>query len=767
MVIRRSQLHLQHSVIVPSIFCYTVVVATCVLPLSSLVAQEAFSFLDQYCVDCHSVDGAESGIALDAYQTQADLLNSGKELLRVLDAVEEGLMPPADADQPTQQDRERFTQWVQDNLLASDHCIDSESTAVVIRRLNRQEYNNTLHDLLGIVQDFSRDFPPDDIGFGYDNIGSVLNISPIHIERYLAAAERAMQLAIVPPDVHSMPPVELIGLRTYPLPYDGLVEFEHHLAPGRYRADFSLVRAGVSESVTPPTVEVGFGTDRRSVDAATVQDETVVYQFWITVNKEDNQVSVKLANPNETRSDEKGDNISGDQRYGSNRGLHVDSLVVRGPYEASQPIPSSHTAIVIECPGNVDQERIGCGQKIVERFARLAFRRPVANHEVDRLMQIFRQANRRGESFERAVQVTLTAVLVSPQFLYLIEPKSGEQDRELTEHELASRLSYFLWSSMPDAELMRAADQGQLRGQLRSQLARMLLDEKSQSFIENFVGQWLHLRNLAEVSPDSEAFPEFNRSLAEAMRGETEQFFAFVLRENRSALELLDADYTFLNQELASHYSIGDVQGSRFRRVELQDLNRGGILTHASILTLTSHHNRTSPVKRGQWILQQILGTPPPPPPPDVAALDESPGAAKSGSLRERLELHRTSPECASCHQQMDPLGFGLENFDAIGRWREQDGDFEIDPTGTLPGERSFNNVRELKEVLKSTASRRFSWCLIENMLTYALGRSLESQDYCTVESIRRRLASNEYRIQEILYAIVESHAFQHRGVSH
>jgi hypothetical protein len=720
-------------------------------------------------------DGAEAGLAFDSYRSEADIVASGKELLRVLDAVDDALMPPEDALQPSPGERERFVRSIQESLLSGDCSEKTEPAPVVIRRLNRQEYDNTIRDLFAAELNgrdlrLAQDFPADDIGFGFDNIGSALSTSPVHVERYLQAAERAMQAVISAPSAEGLPPVELIGLRTYPLAPDGVVEFEHHLKPGRYLAEFSLVRAGVSESETPPKLRLGFGKDSRSVNASQIQDETVVYRYWLNAYEGDAQVSVSIVDDKGTKNvvpdKDAGRNVSGDQRYGDNRGLHVDSMVVRGPLPLADEGAGDSNATLFCAPIAGDGDRLSCGRRIVERFAPRAFRRPVKQQEVDRLMRIFHQAHYQGESFERAVQLTLTAALVSPQFVFLVEPDDEHQARELTNYELASRLSYFLWSSMPDEDLFAAARDGTIRSNLRQHVARMLRDAKSEALVSNFVGQWLQLRNLSGISPDNELFPSFSAELARAMRQETEEYFAYVLRNNRSSLELLDSDYTFLNESLANHYSIDHVEGPEFRRVSLSDRNRGGVLTQASVLSLTSNHNRTSPVKRGQWILQQILGTPPPPPPPNVAQLDESPESEKAASLRERLEIHRSSPECASCHNQMDPLGFGLENFDAIGRWRESDGDFAIDASGVLPGNRSFNNVGELKSVLKSTGARRFSWCLIENMLTYSLGRSLEHHDYCTVEGIRRRLVENDYRIQEIVLAIVESDAFQRRGVS-
>ena len=294
----------------------------------------------------------------------------------------------------------------------------------------------------------------------------------------------------------------------------------------------------------------------------------------------------------------------------------------------------------------------------------------------------------------------------------------------------------------------------------------MLADAKSDQFVENFTGQWLQLRKLAGVAPDHDRFPGFDDKLREAMRQETERFFAHILRNNRSVLEFLDSNYTFVNDKLARHYGIEGISGNEFRQVALADRTRGGVLTQASVLTLTSNPNRTSPVKRGQWILQQLLGTPPPPPPPEVAKLDESQQAADTASLRERMELHRTKPECASCHRQMDPLGFSLENYDAIGRFRASDGEFRIDPSGELIGGRKFADVKELKQLLAATATQKFTRCLIESMLTYGLGRGVGAFDYCTVEDIRKQLAAGDYRIHQVVFGIVESKAFQNRGVA-
>ena len=731
---------------------------------------EILPMLEQYCIDCHAEVYAEGGIILDRFADREAAVGDAETWLRVLDAVEGRLMPPADMPQPTVEELEAVVSWIERDVIAS-RAGSAAPPPVVLRRLNRQEYDNTIRDLIGLDLGLSASFPQDEIGFGFDNVGSALNVSPIHVEKYLDAAERALDAAIVAPSVEGLAPAELIGLRTYPLPLGGSVEFEHALKPGRYLADFSLVRVRVAESVPPPRLVIGFGSDRRTVEAARVQDETVVYRYWLNVAEGDDTVHVSVA-PGQSEAEVLGTEAitaldGGDQRYGDDRGLHVDSMVVRGPApDGAGGLPESHRRILFVDPGPGDEGRIEAARRVIERFSTRAFRRPADPDEVEGILDLFRLAHDRGESFERSVQVALSSVLVSPRFLYLVEPDEAEGDRPLDDFELASRLSYFLWSSMPDDEMSRLARDGTLRSDLRRQVDRMLDDPRADAFVSNFVGQWLQLRKLDGVARDESLFPGFDDELRDAMRRETELFFADLLRENRSALELLDSDHTFVNEELARHYGIDGVSGGEFRRVSLEGRPRGGVLTQASVLTLTSNPNRTSPVKRGQWILQQILGTPPPPPPPDVPELGEGNEAAEAASLRERLELHRSNPECASCHSQMDPLGFALENFDAIGRWRDSDGDSPIDPSGELAGGLAFDDAEGLRRILVESSAKKFSRTLVEHLMTYALGRGLVPDDYPTVEAVRERLVEDDHRIRSILYGIVESDNFQRRGIA-
>jgi hypothetical protein len=396
----------------------------------------------------------------------------------------------------------------------------------------------------------------------------------------------------------------------------------------------------------------------------------------------------------------------------------------------------------------------------------------VEEAELAPLVALYQAEREAGVNYPDNVALPLVATLTSPHFLFRIELDTGdsaaERDsiRPLSSHELATRLSYFLWSSMPDERLFELADAGRLNDPsvLSEQVARMLADGKAEALVDNFIGQWLQLRDLGQIKPDPQRFPDFDEGLRAAMLEETRQFARAIMRENRSILEFLDADYTFVNQRLAKHYGLAGIAGDEFRRVALDDARRGGILTQASILTLTSNPTRTSPVKRGKWILENVLGTPPPPPPPNVPKLQEAGEIELLGSLRERMAQHRNDPSCAICHKKMDALGFGFENFDAVGAWRDRDGRFQIDPSGTLPGNQVFQGPAELRKILMTQRRGQFVRCLSEKMLTYALGRELQSYDRCAVDQIMQHTAEDNYRFQTMVVAVVQSDPFCKRG---
>ncbi len=445
------------------------------------------------------------------------------------------------------------------------------------------------------------------------------------------------------------------------------------------------------------------------------------------------------------------------------RGMHAEYFEIRGPYdEEKSPKPASYAKVFV-CTTKDD----ACAHQIVANLARRAYRRPVTDAEVDKLAGFIKLAQAQGDTFDQGVRVALEAILVSPDFLFRIEhdraPDDPTQQHRINDYELATRLSYFLWSSLPDDDLFAAAEKGTLHQPevLNAEVARMMHDPKSLALVDNFAGQWLQLRNLDSVKPDPDKFPEFDEELRASMKEETRLFFKSVIDEDRSILDFLTARYTFVNERLAKFYGIDGVTGRDFRKVDLTGTPRGGLLTQASVLTVSSYPNRTSVVIRGKWVLENLLNAPPPPPPPDVPSLDEK-GLGVTVSLRQQMEIHRANPVCASCHTKMDPLGFGLENFNAIGQYRTADGKFPIDSSGTLPDGRSFKSAVELENLL-AAQPQSFAECVTEKMLTYALGRGLERYDKPAVHQIVTRLAAGDYRFSVLLREIVNSLPFQMR----
>ncbi|WP_158633602.1 DUF1592 domain-containing protein [Tautonia sociabilis] len=541
---------------------------------------------------------------------------------------------------------------------------------------------------------------------------------------------------------------------------NGEVAFDHRFEEdGEYRI---RVRA-FGQQAGPDPARLAFKIDGQTVDVVDVpatEQEPGSFEARVRISRGSRRVSLAFLNDyfNQDHPDER---LRGD------RNLILDRVELVGPVVSYYlALPESHRRIIPEPALSGSYEEVA--RRSLHRLANRAYRRPTTPDEVERLMTLFRLVRRDGGSFEDAMRVAVQAILVSPHFLYRVEvggPPRPDGLRPLTDWELASRLSYFLWSSMPDEQLFRAAFEGTLRdpAELGRQALRMLRDPKSSRFITRFAGQWLQIQNLDAFQPDPDRFPEFDPELRDAMRTETELFFTAIVRENRSLIDLLDAEDTFLNERLARHYGIEGVSGAEFRRVSLPpDSPRGGLLTQASILTITSNPTRTSPVKRGKYILDQILGAPIPPPPPDVPELEEGPEL--TGSLRQRMEQHSTNPGCASCHKRMDPLGFGFENFDAIGRWRDQDGDSPVDASGRLPSGESFAGPADLKALLRARKDD-FARTLAENLMTFALGRGLESFDRCAVDGILADLQRHDYRFHRLVVDIVTSDAFRFRKV--
>ena len=729
---------------------------------------EAAPVLAKYCLACHGVANPKAGLSLASFGTEAAYsvhLAAGR---KILEAVESGAMPPVGAPQIPEAEHEKLVAQLQSVVSKAGCVVGADPGKVTLRRLNRVEYNNTIRDLIGLDLRPADDFPSDDVGYGFDNNGDVLSLPPILLERYLAAAELISATAIVADDQPRGPtrrylPAEFgqPGVNGQPLGDTGswLIHTNAEVVargalpqPGSY-----LVRArafGQPAGKEAPKLEVRVdGKPAQSFDVRATADAPHLYEARIKVERR-GKLTLAFTNdawfpdhPNPQRRD---------------RNLAIESVEVVGPlYHFPDHLPESHTRIIFRQPGPRNHREVA--RDVLNRFASRAYRRPATAAELDRLVGLVDQVEQGGDRFERGIQLAVAAVLTSPHFLFRVElEQRGGPTRVLTDLELASRLSYFLWSSMPDDELLGLAARGQLRagGNLDAQVTRLLRDPKAWALVENFAGQWLQTRNLKLVNPDRGLFPTFDEPLRAAMARESEVFFATVLVENRPITDFLHADYTFLNDRLAQHYGIPGVVGAQFRRVALTDPRRGGIVTMASTLTVTSNPTRTSPVKRGKWILEEILGTPPPPPPPGVSDLpDAAPGLA-SGSVRDRLERHRSNADCASCHARMDPLGFGLENFDAVGALRERDENQPIDPSGVLPNGARFVGPVELKAVLL-TKQVDFARCFTAKLMTYALGRGLEAADRCVVEKIADQAMLDGGQIGRFVAGIVHSDAFQ------
>jgi mono/diheme cytochrome c family protein len=733
---------------------------------SKPVFQTASTFVSAHCVQCHSAKSKKGGLNLEQYKDEAALVKDRKIWEKVLTVVRAGDMPPATRPRPRNEDTDAFIRYLEVALYQLDCVNRRDPGRVTIRRLNRTEYNNTIRDLVGVNFRPAEDFPADDVGYGFDNIGDVLSLPPILMEKYLTAAETIIERAFAgdptkpAPKRYEAEELKMIGTgrlqgtQARTLTGNGEIFVEHKFAAD---GEYNLRFRGFGRQVGPEPVKSAIlldGTEIKPLEVKANENKSQIYEARAPVKAGVRKVSANFQN--EFRDPKEKD------RRKQERGLSVLYMEIEGPLGAGVT-PTGPQLVTARKPG---QNRKDWYRENVQRFAGRAFRRPATTAETDKLMRFFDVAEREGESPEKGLQLAYTAVLVSPHFLFRIEadqePNNPAAIHAITEFELATRLSYFLWSTMPDEELFGLAEKGELRKNLDAQLARMLKDPRSRTLTENFAAQWLQIRNLRTISPDTKLFPNWDERLRSAMARETELFFEAVVGEDRSILDFLDADFTFVNERLARHYGIPNVRGEQFQRVKLPDNRRGGVLTHASILTITSNPTRTSPVKRGKWILEQILGTPPPPPPPGVDELREDEKTVLSGSLRQRMEQHRANPNCAVCHTKMDALGFGFENFDAVGAWRTQDGKFTIDASGTLPGGKNFKTPAELRGILKENKDA-FARCFAEKLLTYALGRGLEYYDRCALDDIGKTADRNNFRFSVFVSAIVKSDPFQKR----
>jgi len=722
-------------------------------------------FLQKFCVECHAGQEPKADLVLDSLNGAEVIGRERDRWGQIVEYLEAGIMPPDDKPQPSPDEIAEINAWIGKQLAHLGGTAVRDPGRVTIRRLNRAEYNNTIRDLIGIDFQPAADFPSDDVGYGFDNIGDVLSLPPVLLEKYLTAAEKISAQAIVSPwppaverrrfasdQLHST----IRARRRAPtgrLTTEGEAYVERDfLGGGEYviRCRAYAEQAGNEPARLALRVD---GKELLKVDVKAVSAAPQEFEVRTTIMPGRKRIAAAFLNDYE---DEK--HPDPERR---DRNLIVEWLEIDGPH--GEPIPpESHRQIIFRQPAGDDE---ACAEELLTRFASRAYRRPVTAEDVDRLLELFRLVQDSGGTFETGIRLAVQAALVSPHFLFRVELDAGAGAgavvSPIDNYQLASRLSYFLWSSMPDELLFRLAEQGVL-GQpdvLAAQVRRMLADPRSQALVENFAGQWLQIRNLSTASPDRKQFKGFDEELRAAMKQETERFFASIMREDRSVLELLDADYTFVNERLAKHYQIEGIEGNEFRRVTLPDRRRGGVLTQASVLLITSNPTRTSPVKRGKWVMEQILGTPPPPPPPGVRELEQT---KLEGTLRQRMEQHRANPSCAVCHTRMDAIGFALENFDAIGAWRDRDEDHEIDASGVLPGGKAFSGAAELKSIL-AAKPELFARSLVRKMLTYAVGRGLEAYDTQTVAEITERLQAQDYKFSALVLEIVRSEPFQMR----
>ena len=782
-------------------------------------------FVSQYCYDCHGNKGEpKNGLNIQSFETADSLIDQRNHWEDVMGMLKRSEMPPVEEEQPEEKQRQAVAHWLERELARIDRVTPPDPGRVTARRLNRAEYNNTVRELLGVDIRPADDFPQDDSGYGFDNIADVLSLSPVLMEKYMSAAEKVTRTALFGPA--SMKPTlvrlraeprRVVEARTFPAQYDAtglsLPNAFHsvHRIPvdGEYliRVFLGGVRPANSDPVSislwvddkevQTVVHDAERFGRFEIDRQDFGGQTTELKVRLTAGERRISVAIprlyeglpaRYGGPNpSTRPDaprvftppegappdrvallrKRFDEAQAVLEKIPLNGVRVNNVEVGGPYSQVTEPPRDSAAKIYTCGHKAGGHHATCARRIMTDLAARAFRRPVTAREIQKYVALVHQAHEQEGSFEEGLAVGIQALLVSPDFLFRVErdrPATATTNIfRITQHELASRLSYFLWSSMPDEALRRAADAGTLRNPrvLEAQVRRMLRDPKSRALAENFAGQWLQFRALESVTRDRDKFPEFEDYLRLSMRRETELFVEHVVRDDRSILDFIDGRYSFVNERLARHYGLTGVSGPEFRRVDLTNTPRGGIVTHGSVLTVSSYSTRTSPVLRGKWILDNLLDAPPPDPPADVPNLDEA-GIGTAVSMRAQLEEHRKNPTCASCHRRMDPLGFGLENFDAVGAWRTMDGKFPIDATGTLPNGRTFQGPEELRTILASDKDV-FARALTSKLLTYALGRGLERYDGKTVKLIASRLPAQQYRFSALVMEIVRSLPFQSR----
>jgi hypothetical protein len=760
-------------------------------PAPGLSPASERALLDKYCVTCHNEKLKTGGLMLD--KIDVEHIGEGAETWeKVVRKIHGGTMPPQGMPRPDQATLDNFASSLETSL---DRAAISrpEPGHAGMHRLNRVEYGNAVRDLLALKVDVTSLLPADDESNGFDNIADVLKVSPSLLEQYLSASRTVSSLAIgdrglgpvsqvyqVSPSLAQAEHIEGLPLGTrggilihQNFPLDGEYEFSVYLLrnivgymPGlEYGHQFEITVDGVRVFLS----HVGGEEDNKMMDtnlglAGNTIDARL--RVRVPVKAGPREIGVTFFGRNHSESVEPLQPFTRNLDLQDMNGIPlIDHVQVTGPFAATGSGDTPSRRRIFVCHPMSGSDELPCAKKVISTLAHRAYRRPVSDADLEILLSFYQKGRNKG-SFDAGIETALRLILTDPKFLYRMEPDPlntapGTINR-ITDLELASRLSFFLWSSIPDDELLTVATQGRLKDPvvLQGQVRRMLTDPKAESLVTNFASEWLFLRNLQSVNPASEDFPNFDENLRQAFRKETEMFVGSVFREDRNVTDLLTANYTFVNERLARHYGIPNIYGSQFRRVAVTDDARRGLLGQGSILTVTSYPTRTSPVLRGKWILENILGTPPPAPPPNVPALKENDEGGKVTTVRERLEEHRKNPACATCHRVMDPLGFSLDSFDAVGQWRSKEAGLPIDASGQLADGTKVNGVVDLRKALLQHPER-FVGTMTEKLMTYALGRGLEYYDMPVVRSIARDAGRNDDRFSSIVMGIVKSTPFQ------
>ncbi len=756
--------------------------------------------LEKHCYDCHGDGESKGKLAFDQLGPDKEMLARTDVWVAVLKNVQAGLMPARGPRLPAD-DAARLVHWIKAGALGLDPA-RPDPGRVTLRRLNRAEYRNTIRDLIGVDFNTTKEFPSDDSGFGFDNIADALTMSPLLLEKYVNAARAIVEQAV--PTVPRIPMEKQLDARALSTGNEpSMISKAGQLILSYYKAAAPTHALQVERSGKHRLTLNVTATDRGP-------DDIFDYNKCRFIIKVDGDVVLEREFSSEynrlfalefERVLKAGANVltfevvplEPAQPQTRAMRLRIEGLTVRGPLEPEHWIaPKDYTKFFPESVPSDPKERAAYARELLGKFAARAYRHPVEEATLERLAGLAQSVDKTpGQTFEAGIAHAMVAVLASPRFLFRDEGvealKPGDTDPLVDEFALASRLSYFLWSTMPDEELLTLAAAGKLRAGLDAQVRRMLADARSAALVANFAGQWLGAREIPGVTINAqavlarEAVPgvpvkggrggppgALTPELRLAMRQETEAYFAHIVRENHPLTEFIDSNYTFLNARLASHYGIPDIAGDELRLVQLPpDHPRGGVLTHGTVLAVTSNPTRTSPVKRGLFVLNNILGTPVPPPPPDIPDLDVAAKTAtttdRQPTLRESLAVHREKAACASCHDRMDPLGLALENFNALGLFRQEEHSQKIDPSGKLVTGEKFADMRELKRVLAVERREDFHRCLTEKMLTYAIGRGLEPSDITTVDAIVARIQKEEGRFHALLFGIIESAPFQKR----